>query len=57
MVRVVPRAAAVITNRYRRIPLGLQMIPGLILCVGSIFIPFSPRWLMLKGKFYLTLVC
>lgn len=33
-----------------RIPLALQMVPAIILCVGSIFLPFSPRWLMLKDR-------
>lgn len=31
-----------------RIPLSLQMIPAAILCVGAIFLPFSPRWLVLR---------
>lgn len=33
-----------------RIPLGLQMAPAILLLVGAIFLPFSPRWLMLRGK-------
>ncbi|KAL7420152.1 hypothetical protein Q5752_005118 [Cryptotrichosporon argae] len=33
-----------------RIPLALQLIPALILCVGSWYLPYSPRWLMLKGR-------
>ncbi|WVN87131.1 uncharacterized protein L203_102307 [Cryptococcus depauperatus CBS 7841] len=33
-----------------RVPLALQLIPGVLLCVGAVFMPFSPRWLMLKGR-------
>ncbi|KAJ3767506.1 MFS monosaccharide transporter [Lentinula raphanica] len=33
-----------------RIPLGVQLIPGIILIVGCIFLPASPRLLMLQGK-------
>lgn len=33
-----------------RIPLALQLIPAIILCVGSWFLPYSPRWLMLVNK-------
>ncbi|WVQ78643.1 hypothetical protein IAT38_000730 [Cryptococcus sp. DSM 104549] len=33
-----------------RVPLALQLIPGVILCVGAVFLPFSPRWLMLRGR-------
>ncbi|ODO09036.1 hypothetical protein I350_02634 [Cryptococcus amylolentus CBS 6273] len=33
-----------------RIPLALQLVPALVLCVGACFLPFSPRWLMLRGR-------
>ncbi|CAF2394200.1 unnamed protein product [Rotaria sp. Silwood2] len=33
-----------------RIPLGLQMVPALILAIGIPFFPFSPRWLMANGR-------
>jgi len=33
-----------------RVPLGIQMLPAIILMVGAYFLPFSPRWLMLKGR-------
>jgi MFS family permease len=33
-----------------RVPLALQIVPGIVLCVGACFLPFSPRWLMLKGR-------
>jgi sugar porter (SP) family MFS transporter len=33
-----------------RIPLGLQIVPALVLAIGIPFLPFSPRWLMAKGR-------
>ena len=33
-----------------RIPLGIQMAPAAVLFVGTIFLPFSPRWLINKGR-------
>ncbi|KAH9945390.1 general substrate transporter [Epithele typhae] len=33
-----------------RIPLALQLVPALILGVGILFMPFSPRWLINKGR-------
>ncbi|KAI9810837.1 MAG: hypothetical protein M1827_006044 [Pycnora praestabilis] len=33
-----------------RLPFLLQMVPGLILGVGILFLPFSPRWLVSKGR-------
>lgn len=33
-----------------RVPLGIQLVPALILCVGVIWLPYSPRWLMLRGR-------
>ncbi|KAJ7066987.1 general substrate transporter [Mycena amicta] len=33
-----------------RIPLALQIIPALILGVGILFMPFSPRWLVNQGR-------
>lgn len=32
------------------IPICLQLIPGLILGVGMIFMPYSPRWLIGRGR-------
>ncbi|CAO2656290.1 Nn.00g050930.m01.CDS01 [Neocucurbitaria sp. VM-36] len=33
-----------------RLPFLIQMIPGLILAAGIVFLPFSPRWLSSKGR-------
>ncbi|KAI0419725.1 general substrate transporter [Xylaria grammica] len=33
-----------------RLPLALQIVPALILGIGIIFFPFSPRWLALVGR-------
>jgi MFS family permease len=33
-----------------RLPFLLQMVPGVILGVGIVFLPFSPRWLASKGR-------
>ena len=33
-----------------RLPFLLQMVPGLVLGVGTLFLPFSPRWLVSKGR-------
>ncbi|KZT37712.1 general substrate transporter [Sistotremastrum suecicum HHB10207 ss-3] len=33
-----------------RIPLGLQLVPAVILGVGILFMPFSPRWLINQGR-------
>lgn len=32
------------------IPICLQLIPGLVLAVGMLFMPFSPRWLIHHGR-------
>jgi sugar porter (SP) family MFS transporter len=33
-----------------RIPLALKIVPALILAIGILFFPFSPRWLMAQGR-------
>ncbi|OCL04302.1 putative MFS monosaccharide transporter, partial [Glonium stellatum] len=33
-----------------RLPFLLQILPGLILGIGIVFLPFSPRWLASKGR-------
>ena len=34
-----------------RVPLGIQMIPGIILALGCSFLPPSPRLLVLQGRY------
>lgn len=33
-----------------RLPFLLQLIPGIVLGAGILFLPFSPRWLVSKGR-------
>ena len=33
-----------------RLPFLLQLIPGIVLGIGILFLPFSPRWLVSKGR-------
>lgn len=33
-----------------RIPLGIQLVPGVILALGCLFLPPSPRLLVIQGK-------
>ncbi|PPJ55862.1 hypothetical protein CBER1_07450 [Cercospora berteroae] len=34
-----------------RFPLAFQAVPALLLLAGSFWLPYSPRWLMQKGRF------
>ena len=38
------------TDLAWRLPLALQTVPAVILLIGAPFLPFSPRWLMSKGR-------
>ncbi|KAI0368644.1 general substrate transporter [Pilatotrama ljubarskyi] len=33
-----------------RVPLALQLVPAIILGIGILFMPFSPRWLVNNGR-------
>lgn len=50
------RIAAAATHKYGdsgewRVPIGVGFGYGLILCLGILVCPESPRWLAKKGKF------
>lgn len=34
-----------------RLLLGLQLVPAFAMLIGSYWMPFSPRWLCLKGRY------
>jgi sugar porter (SP) family MFS transporter len=38
------------TDASWRIPLGIQIAPAVVLGIGAIFLPFSPRWLINRGR-------
>ncbi len=38
------------TDAAWRIPLGIQIAPAAVLMIGTFFLPFSPRWLINKGR-------
>lgn len=42
--------AYIVGEAQWRVPLCLQLILGLLLGVGMLFFPFSPRWLMGQGR-------
>ncbi|KAI8300704.1 Major facilitator-type transporter ecdD [Colletotrichum sp. SAR11_59] len=33
-----------------RLPLALQCVPSLVLAVGTFFLPYTPRWLLMKDR-------
>ncbi|KAI5991744.1 general substrate transporter [Pisolithus orientalis] len=33
-----------------RVPIGIQLFPALLLGIGMAFMPYSPRWLMERGR-------
>ncbi|GKT83698.1 general substrate transporter [Colletotrichum tofieldiae] len=36
-----------------RLPLALQCVPSMILAGGTLFLPYTPRWLLMKGQTFL----
>ena len=34
-----------------RFPIAFQMVPAILLLIGSPYLPFSPRWLMMQNRF------
>ena len=43
-------------NASWRLLLGLQLVPGVAMLVASYWMPFSPRWLCMKGRYEEALV-
>lgn len=39
-----------VSNTQWRVPLGIQIAPGGILCIGMVFLPESLRWLAQHGR-------
>lgn len=39
-----------------RFPLAFQCVPSVILGAGTFFLPYSPRWLVMKGECYFLLL-
>ena len=39
------------SNASWRLLLGLQLLPSALMLIGSFWMPFSPRWLALKGRY------
>lgn len=37
-------------NAAWRTLLGIQLVPSFVMLIGSIWMPFSPRWLIMKGR-------
>ncbi|CAE7226471.1 unnamed protein product [Rhizoctonia solani] len=38
------------TDAQWRVPLAIQIVPAVLLLLGMFFLPFSPRWLIEKGR-------
>ncbi|KAG8931644.1 hypothetical protein FRC03_000561 [Tulasnella sp. 419] len=38
-------------NVQWRLPLGIQIVPAGLLFLGAFFLPYSPRWLITKGRY------
>jgi MFS family permease len=38
------------TEAAWRIPVGIQLIPAIVLGIGMFWMPYSPRWLLEKGR-------
>ncbi|KAI9318775.1 general substrate transporter [Dichotomocladium elegans] len=38
------------SNVQWQIPIGLQMLPAVLLFVGTFYLPYSPRWLIAQGR-------
>lgn len=50
-IKVVPSYQLTLHHPQFRFPVGLQIFWAVLLLVGSVFLPRSPRWLIEKGRY------